>query len=271
MEKIERKIKNNSKGQITLFIIIGIIIVVGIAVVFLAFKYKFIHERETPIDVRQIMERCIKDSANGAIKEIISHGGYSNTTIVSKDNILFKEIQIPILCSTSGYDELCTNNEPMLIQNSEKEIKGLITSKIENCFSELETQLEKTHSYNAELTAINVQITPSYVSLIVKKKITIQKENQTENFEDFSQKIQGGLYDSLILTNEIINEELDCNCLTESCNADIITLNKNNHNFEITKPVFSNDNEEVYVIKEVSSGEVFQFAVKNCVRRVPGV
>jgi len=259
-----------NKAQITLFIIIGIIIIVGIAIIFLAFRERFIPEKEIPIDVSQTMERCIKDSANSAIKEIISHGGYSNATIVSKDNLLFKEIQIPILCSTSGYDELCTNNEPMLIQNSEKEIKDIITSKIENCFSELETQLEKTHSYNAESTSIDVQITPDYLILTVNKKITIQKDNQTENFEDFSQKIQSGLYDSLILTNEIINEELECNCLTESCNADIITLNKNNHDFEITKPVFSNDNEEVYMIKEISSGNVFQFGVKNCVRRIPG-
>jgi copper chaperone CopZ len=264
--------KQGSKhGQVTIFVIIGIILIISIALVFFAFKDKFMPEKNIPIDVRQKMEKCIKDSANLAVTEIISHGGYSDNTIISKENLLFEEKRIPVLCSTSGYNELCTNLEPMLIQNSEKEIKEIITSPIENCFSELETQLKKTYSYEAEATSIDVEIVPSYINLIVKKKITIQKSNQTENFEDFSQKISGGLYDSLVLTNEIINEELECDCAKESCNADIILLNRNNHNFEITKPVFSNNNEEVYIIKEISSGDKFQFAVKNCVRAVPGI
>jgi len=262
---------SSKRSQVTIFIIIGIILLVGIAVIFLAFKDHFLPEKNIPWDVRQTMEKCIKDSANDAVKEIISQGGYSDNTIVSKENILFEETRIPILCLTSGYDELCTNLEPMLIQNSEKEIKEIITPKIESCFSELETQLKKTYSYQAETTFIDVKIVPSYVDLIVKKKITIQKSNQTENFEDFSQKINNVLYDSIILTNEIINEELNCDCSIESCNADIIKLNGNNRNFEITKPVFSNNNEEVYIIKEISSGDKFQFAVRNCVRRVPGI
>ena len=260
----------STRSQITLFVIIGIILIVSIAVVFFVFKDKFMPEKNIPQNVRQTMEKCIKDSANDAVKEIISHGGYSDNTIVSKQNILFEEKMIPVLCSTLGYNELCTNNEPMLIQNSEKEIKDIITPPIENCFSELERQLKKTYSYNTEATSIDVEIVPSYINLIVKKKITIQKSNQTENFEDFSQKISSGLYDSLVLTNEIINKELECDCAKESCNADIIKLNRNNHNFEITKPVFSNNNEEVYIIKEISSGEKFQFAVRNCVRAVPG-
>jgi len=261
----------NKKAQLTLFVIIGIVLIVSIVLFFFVFKDRLMPERNISLDVRQNMEKCIKDSANGAIKEIISHGGYSNSTIILKENILFEDMRIPLLCSTSGYDRLCTNLEPMLIQNSEKEIKNIMTPNIENCFAELEKQLKKTYSYNAELTSIDVKIMPSYVNLIVVKKITIQKLNQTEIFEDFSQKINSRLYDSLILTNEIINGELKCDCAIESCNADIIELNKNNHNFEITKPVFSNNNEEVYVIKEISSGDKFQFAVKNCVRSVPGI
>jgi len=269
-ENSKRILLKSTRSQVTLFVIIGIIIVVAIALVFFVFKDKFAPEKSISQDVRQKMEKCIKDSANLAIDEIISHGGYSDNTIISKKNILFEETRIPILCSTSNYNELCTNLEPMLIQNSEKEIKNLINGKIENCFSELETQLKKAYSYEAEPTFIDVKIMPSYVDIIVKKKITIQKSNQTENFEDFDQKINNGLYDSLVLTNEIINEELKCDCERESCNADIIKLNKNNHNFEITKPVFSNNNEEVYVIKEISSGDKFLFAVRNCVREVPG-
>jgi Na+-transporting NADH:ubiquinone oxidoreductase subunit NqrC len=258
-------------SQITLFVIIGIVLLASIIIAFFALRDKILPETNISLDVRQKMEKCIKDSANEAILEISSHGGYSNDTIISKENILFEETKIPLLCSTSGYGELCTNNEPMLIQNSEKEIKSIITTRIEKCFSNLETQFKKSYSYNAEQTFIEVKILPSYVDLIVQKKITIQKGNQTENFDDFSEKINSGLYDSIILTNEIINEELKCNCEEESCNAEIISLNKNNHNFEITKPVFSNNNEEVYVIKEISTDNKFQFAVRNCVRSVPGI
>lgn len=270
-DKNIKTLTKSKRSQVTLYIIIGIILVVGIILIFFAFKDKIMPEKNISTDVRQKMEKCIKDSANDAIKEVISHGGYSNNTIVSKENILFEKTQIPILCSTSGYNELCTNNEPMLIQSSEKEIKNLITPKIESCFSLIEADYKKAYSYNAEATSIDVKIAPSYVNLIVKKKITIQKLNQTENFEDFNQKVNSGLYDSLILTNEIINEELQCDCSKESCNADIINLNAENHNFEITKPVFSNNNNEIYIIKEISSGDKFQFAVRNCVRAVPGI
>ena len=133
-------------SQITLFVIIGIVLLASIIIAFFALRDKILPETNISLDVRQKMEKCIKDSANEAILEISSHGGYSNDTIISKENILFEETKIPLLCSTSGYGELCTNNEPMLIQNSEKEIKSIITSRIEKCFSDLETQFKKSYS-----------------------------------------------------------------------------------------------------------------------------
>lgn len=268
--KKEGKVPEYGKmGQVTLFIIIGIILLVSIAAIVFVFREKILLQKPVAITLESTMEKCIKDSVQEAVEKIIPNGGF----LQPEDYLFFNNTykRVAFLCYTEEYEELCTNNHPILIEEAEEEIKKDIKDKIESCFDSAEKNIRKSYSYAGTALSLDVEIVPSQVKVIARKNIIITKGHTTETFENFDAGINSALYKFISLSNQIINEEVSCDCKKETCNADLSRINQNNQEFEITKPVYTGRGEEVYVIKEISSDLKFNFAIRNCVRRVPGI
>jgi hypothetical protein len=255
---------SSKRSQVTLFVIIALVIVVLIAAIFLLKNQvqNKISLKENPSDyIRVLIQKCAEQAGMEAEKLVISHGGFLNPT----NSLVFNGTNLSYLCWASQDLELCTNEHPLLNLEIQKEIDSYIKPKLEKCFSDVKTQLNN-YGYSEGDLIISSSIELKEIRIKINKKISFKVNDNSVNLENFETKIISPLYDFIKITNEIINQELNCNCGVESCNAKTVELNKNNRDFDISKPVYTADGKEVYLIEELLTGKRFGFAIKNCVR-----
>ncbi|MBM3247719.1 hypothetical protein FJZ17_04250 [Candidatus Pacearchaeota archaeon] len=252
---------NSKKGQLTIFVIVAIIIVFIIAGFLLLNKNSDIPSlKENPSGyIKASVDKCTKEAIEEAEKVIIKNAGF-----IEQDNPwIFNLTSYELLCDSSGKNNLCTNNHPMLIVETQNQIKEYIAPKINACFETIKSSL-RNYKYQSESNEINVMIVDKEIRTEIKKDLVIEVNEQKVNIESFNVKISSPLYKFIYLTNRIINQELDCNCGEESCNADLVNLMRYNREFEIIKPVYGMNGEEVFTITEINSGKQFVFAIRNC-------
>ena len=254
LHKIESK-----RAQIAIFVIIGLIIVVGIVFVFLLVKQPF--TKFSPVEnPTGYIDNCIKEPTLEAIEQISMHGGYIQA---EEPSILYENEEVAYLCYTTDNEKLCTAIEPMLIEKIEDEIKEYITQPLEGCFKSLEQGL-KLYNPQSSATQFEVEIMPKQILIEIDKDISYTKDEQTQKIDVFDVAIPSPMYEFTRITNNIINEEVDCNCGTETCNADVFTVAKT-HDFEVERFV-TGGNEKIYNLREIVTGDEFKFAIRNCVR-----
>jgi hypothetical protein len=152
----------------------------------------------------------------------------------------------------------------MLNLEIQKEIESYAQPKIEKCFSDIANQM-KNYNYSEQNLNFSTDIEPSVIKININKKISFTINNQQINLDNFNTQVNSPLYDFIKLSNEIINQELSCDCGKQSCNAKLVQLNLDNRGFDISKPVYPSSGEEGYHIEEISTGKKFNFAIRNCV------
>lgn len=256
--------KNNllksKRSQITIFVIIGILLVAAIIGIFL-FVQNPSFLRGSIEDPRLFIESCVEESTLEAIDLIEDNGGY----LVARDPVIrYEDRDLSYLCYTDEEEELCTSLEPMLISRMQQEILTHISPRIDACFNALEDRLKK-YDYSAGPKTVNVRITPLQIIVEIDKEVSFTKNDQVINIKNFDTYFNSPLFGFGSLVNQIINQELSCDCLRETCNADVLKLSRANPDFELERFV-SSRNEEIYTLREVASEEEFVFAIRNCVR-----
>jgi hypothetical protein len=149
----------------------------------------------------------------------------------------------------------------------EDEIYEYAKPIVEKCFEDVKAGNAR-YNYNEEPLNMSIAILPGQIAININKKISYDRneDDGTVSIDTFDTKINSPAFDFVRITKEIINDEVSCNCLTETCNTDLVELNNIYRDYTITKPVYSGNGEEIYVIKEDISGKEFNFAIRNCVR-----
>jgi len=257
---------SSKRSQITLFVIIGIVIIGIVALIFI-FKDSILPSSRININPADYMDECIRGSVDSAQNKVISHGGFLDPKTSSVNYVIYNYTQTSLFCYTSNNQEPCVNNHPVLKKEIESEITSIIKPEIEKCFSEMESKLKSRIIEKTEIESFKTEIVPGEIRIEVKKRLVLNEGDQTQIIEKFDTEINSPLYSFISLSNEIINQELDCDCENgETCNANLVKLNENNKDFEISKPAYSGNGEEVFVIKDISTDKDFIFGIRNCVR-----
>lgn len=250
----------SKRSQLTLFVIVAIIIVAIIALLVVLMQK---NQQQYPVaspstDPEGFIKDCAKISAAKAQNSIIPNGGFLNPS----DTVKFSGIKIPWMCYSSGTDEICTNKHPLLLREMEKEIYDLVLPDLEKCFTEL-ANTYSNNNYKQEGLNFSVAIVDGKINLGINRKISYTKSNVAVSMENFNTRIFSPLYDFGVLTQEIISEEVDCDCPDEICNADLISIARYNRDYDFTRVTDGYYNKR-YSIKELDTGKEFSFAVRNC-------
>jgi hypothetical protein len=254
--------KVNKHGQVTIFVIVAIILVVGIAGVAYFMRSGGI---ETPTinrnDPRGSIEKCATDAAEEALGLLLPHGGYVG---VKSPSVFYRESDVSYLCHTSENEKICDNLEPLLIRRIELEIEDHILPTVENCFAGLKKEFIGDNYVEGPMN-LDIKIRPEQILILINKSVSFEVAGQESDFDNFDAEMSSPTYDFLRISNDIINQEVICNCGSETCNADVIGLSRSERSIEIERFV-TGRNEKIYTLRDIFSGKEFMFGVRNCVR-----
>jgi len=252
---MKKQNSSEKKAQVTIFIIIAIMIVVGILLMFLFWgdieSFTEYHIEENP---EPFLDSCIEPHVKEAA-EIISHqGGYINTTFYR----IYEGERISYLCYNVNNYLQCVNQQPMLIQHIKREIYRYIEDDVENCFQELKLNLEKQGAVvDLKDGSFEVELKSKKILINIERDLAITKADKTYKFEKFNSIIKHPIYDLSLVAQEIVNQESRfCNFVQEGY---MIFYNQ----FDIDK-LRTWDRLLIYTITDRQSKEYFRFAIKGC-------
>ncbi len=246
------------RGQTTLFIILGLVIVILVALYFFVAKPYILPVSEQNLrssldNIKQDMQNCLQDSAKEPIETIGLQGGYLNPT---QDTYkLYSDSKISYLCFNMENDDRCYNR--MLLSSTiENEIKKGIEENIDclqiNTFSQpFYVSTPKTPKIDVSIRRDDVKITLDY-----PVKLISRRTNNAVQEDKFSTTLTyplGKLYD---VSQDIIDSEAQFGMF------DTLTYmlsKKGEFVIELKKPY----PDKIYILKQKDSDYIFQFAVQG--------
>lgn len=247
--------KNKAKkGQITIFIIIALIIVVSIALIFVLIRKPGI-SISPEYDPQAYIEKCTADVADEAISILMPHGSYIEPTNFK----LYQNEKIGYLCYNQNYYYTCINQEPMLIEHIEEEITEYIKPRIQNCFVSLRKELEdRAYQVDIKNMTITTELQTRKVVITINREIGLTKNQETRKFSKFKAQIISPVYDLAKISLKIINGE------ASNCGYDYVNHAMLYPLYDIKKFTLG-DSVKIYTLTEKVSGKTFKFAVRSCV------
>ncbi|MEM3074466.1 MAG: hypothetical protein QW727_00800 [Candidatus Pacearchaeota archaeon] len=272
--KIKSQISKKSackKGQVTIFVIISLLLVVAIILLFILYKNQQIPGVRVEKTSGEELESCIKSYLEEAVDLIFENSGYIELPELTYQirNIYgyYKqenEKKIPYLCYTAINYVRCIPQEPFFVNHIEDEIKNFIIPKVEICFENLRNRLqERNYETMFGITKnLDVELNERGVQIYIEKEISQTKAEKEERFSEFKSNYKTRLYDVAKISEKIITEEV------KFCNSDYVEVMRNNKLIEITK-FQTGDDVKVYSVKDLPSKKEFKFAVRNCVLATP--
>jgi hypothetical protein len=242
----------SKKGQVTIFIILALIIVVAMLMIFLMFRGTDV-QTENLENPQVYIDSCVKEYTRDAIDIISKNGGDINP----QGTVMYKGENITYLCYTANYYKTCINQRPMLIEHIEEEIKNYIEPKVGACFDSLKTELEKKN-YVIDSGSMNLDISlmSRQVVVNIKKNFRMTQRDKTQEFKEFKISSISPIYELSEIAMEIANQE------SQYCNFE-------NLGFMIIYPEYDIRKERtgdslIYLLKEVKTNQEFRFATRSC-------
>ena len=184
----------SKRGQVTIFVMIAILIVIGILVYSFAIKAN-LDSKNTP---SVGFERCVSKALDGAIEELAVTGGYQGDYMSLK----YLNNEVPYFCYTGVNLELCSVQTPSPKKVFEESLKEKVLPEIKNCYDTSIISL-KLQGYEVEKGEIETTLTLKSNSVQVDVEAPTNVEGST--FEEFSYEFNSNIYDVLILDTEILN------------------------------------------------------------------
>jgi len=256
----------NKRGQLTIFIIVGILIVVGIALFFFLstdLGRDIIGISE--VNPETFLKSCIEDKAEEAVFILSKQGGYINSPLsisfMFEDEGVYKDISY--LCYKEFAPGVCLVLEGDLIGHLESEIKTYIEEDIDKCFYELAEKKEREVD-NIEVRYeddFEVDLESGKIIIDINGELHLTKSGESIILEDFKVTIVNNFYELQKVVQKILSDLVISRC--EVNNMDYLTPEIRVDFFETTQ---GNDFITFYTVVHKATGNKFRFAVKNCIQ-----
>ncbi len=246
-------IRKNNRAQVTIFIILALIIIVGMILLFLLIRRPSF-EVEDVENPQAYIESCTRDAVEEAIEILSEQGG----DIEPEGSVMYEGREITYLCYNANYYVPCVNQRPMLVEHIEGEIDNHIIPRVENCFNGLKTELEgKNYDVSMGEMQLTTQLHTRQVVVNINRDFKMSKRDETREFKNFKMSLVHPVYDLAKIAMEIANQE------AHYCNFDIL-------GFMIIYPEYdadkfrTGDADIIYTLRETATNQKFKFAIRSC-------
>jgi len=243
------------KAQVTIFVILALILIVGIVLIFLlrqAPKTDVVSED----DPQAFIQSCTRKVIEEVLEIIMINAG----NLESKGTMKYQGKNVSYLCYNKNYYGGCINQNPLLIGHIEDEITEYIKPRISNCFQVLEETLEPRYEVQMEENwDLKTKLTPQGVEVEIKRDFKMQRGDNVQSFNLFKINILHPIYRLAEIAMEIVNQE------ARYCNFDILGFMIIYPQYDITK-FRTGDSNTIYSIKESATEREFglTFGVRSC-------
>ena len=252
------------KGQVAIFVIIGIIIVVAFSLLFIL-KQKNIEVGKSQIDnevflsteinsiEKNVLEECAKINSVNALKKYFENGGSFNEPVnFIKDN----GKKYRILCQSIPNTDNCMTT-PLLITAFSTDFSQYLNEKINNCINFDEYENKNYVINKAEKADVEVSVKGGIILIDINYPFTLTREEFTESSGGINYKIKFPIENFLSVINKIQKEE----STTGTFNALVYQIdNLNKYFITVKKP----HPDTLYEIKMIEYPDyIFYFAVEG--------
>jgi hypothetical protein len=190
------------RGQISIFIIIGILLVIILSLVFLTRNQESGFGFSGSPDIRPIehyIELCIKSSASDALYLAGMQGGYTTT---------------PKTYFESGYARTAywyKKGEDISpdVEKIEQEISYYVDNALPECIESLDVFNEMGYEFEFGALNTNTKINENYVNFDIDYPIKIKKQESVSEISDFHQRFDVRLGHVINIAKKIVNKEIE--------------------------------------------------------------
>jgi len=256
----------NKKGQVTMFIILGIVLLAVIFAVFYFLGDKIIKQSETEIiftessvePLKDYVEGCIKEHGDVVLELIGTHGDFNSNPGLG---IMYHNEKINYLCYTEEHGP-CFNRNPFLENYYETGISEYLSTELNSC---IDLNFLRDEGYIVETGDLLVSTTigEKVVIVTVDYPITMSKGETVIEETRFSKTFDIPLGKLLDATKDIIEYESDPESLPimefDVLNYNIRTLG------EVEIEVDTIGDSRLYFISSRNNDYVYRFAVQKWV------
>ena len=218
----------SKKTQITIFVIIAIVIILGVAAFFVIKQNSSLNvETSLDRDLTKKVESCATELLNSGIGLIGIQGGY----------IALPENFVATSDSKIAYGFYEGQNTLVSLAEMEKELSSFLEFSLPECLNQT---IIKNYEIKKGVASVKTKISADYVSVDIIYPITISSAESTYTFDKYFVKtnsILGSLHDAM---NNIILSQAEnisyINTLTfadSGYNAQIYTLDENTQIYSI--------------------------------------
>lgn len=251
--------KINRKGQVAIWIILGVILVASaLTFVFIGTKTEILKpiEGETVFDVQTYMQQCVKTDVEKTVDIILPQGGF----VKPRNYVVFNDTNISYFYDNIGYFEPGVAQN-LLLSDMKAEIKNSVESKIIECVDDMKRAFERQGSEiefaDSSPPIIELDWGPDVIKIDITKKMTITKQEEMQNVEKTTVNIKSPAYNLASVAFEIGNNE----ALT--CNFEYVGYSLNYPRYQVNKFQMS-DSTEIYIIYDTKSKKTMNIAVRGC-------
>jgi len=248
----KKVININKMGQVTIFIILAMLIAVLIGIFFTVTR------APKPIEVNEenpqaFIESCTREAVEEALGILMPQGGY----LEPLNYKLHQNEKVAYLCYTGEYYKLCSNQNPMLIEHIEQEIKDYVEPRVSNCFQTIESELEGRYDIEVGEMTLSTELRTKQVIVDIEREFKMTRGDDTRSFNRFRTVIITPVYDLAKLALQISSEE-SVQCIFDYVNYAML------HPENDIRKFVTGDKTTIYTLKEKKSGQEFKFAVRSC-------
>lgn len=247
-------LKFSRRGQVAIFVILGVLIVGMIILFFTLGRDLFTISSGEEFNVEGYISKCVRQETGDVLETILPQGGF----IDPKNFKNYNDAKVTYLCENVNNYEPCVNQHPLLVSEIEAEIKENIEDKIAECFIVLDDELDsRNYVYSGGLKGIDVILKPDFVEVEVLTDLSLSKGDSNWNFDSFSTRVRNPIYDLATVASEIARQE------GKYCYFEYLGFSLLYPEFDIRVESLS-DSTKIYTIEDKGSGLKMNVAIRGC-------
>ena len=245
MEKMKLK-----KGQVSIFIILGILIVVVLLLLFSRDAgFDTIFAKQSPY---QEIEGCAQTAIQEGLDILMLQGG----VIESENYFMYEGKKIDYVCYSENEYENCIMQKPILTNTIRDELEEYSTPKIKSCLNSVKSSLEsRGYSVVMRDPEIVIDLVPDNVLVDMNLGLRIEKTG-VESFDHIRTGIKSKIYNFALITSSISQWE------TRYGDSETLNYMLYYPSLKVEKKK-QGDGTTVYILTDRDTDEKFYFASRS--------